>query len=106
MSTISQQFDAAILADAAYLEMALAPGEVLTGTALRQALLRVDNPDDTPRMSEAQAQYISDHYALFVRQGNLQRDSETAWQPGEYQVGHGDGSRRDTFKPSRLAPRH
>jgi hypothetical protein len=58
MSSISTAFDAAILADAVYLNFALAPGAVLSGIPLRTALLETD------RLTAAQAQYISTHYDL------------------------------------------
>lgn len=91
MSTMVQQFDAALLADAAYLNFPLSPGEVLSGQFLINAL-RVPQ-GGTPRLTLAQAQYIADHYDLVAVEpdgvGDFQavvfKDKRVAdGQPGQF----------------------
>lgn len=58
MTAISAAFDAAVLADAVYMELNIAPGQVISGTALQDLLLATD------RLTIEQARYISTHYEL------------------------------------------
>ncbi len=72
MTTIRSSYDAALLADAVYLDLSGAtPGEPLTGPALVAALRPkgVDDPDN--RLTRQQATYISANYDLIAFQSDL-----------------------------------
>src|SRR5688500_13389070 len=87
MTGISAALDAAVLADAAYLELNVAPGQVVSGQALQTLLLATD------RLTTDQARYISAHYELVAFEsagsGSFQaavfRDTRVAaGAPGQY----------------------
>jgi Ca2+-binding RTX toxin-like protein len=91
MSATQELLNAAVLAEAAYLDVAVAPGTVLSGGDLDDALLMAAAEANRP-FSATEAQFISSRYDLVASsiasgvgfQALVFRKHNAAGQPGEY----------------------
>lgn len=91
MSTMQELLNAAALADAAYLNVTAAPGTVLSGQVLTDALISATAAVERP-FSVTEAQLISSQYDLVASslasgmgfQALVFRKHDAAGQPGEY----------------------